>query len=95
MKNKSFIDCPVFFILWAIVSALGWLAGILDLTSNAKTYLEVARLIPIYLLDGLLVGLVTGMGQALILRRVHATIIAVVLEYSFRIRACFSSGTSH
>ena len=70
MKNKSFIDCPVFFILWAIVSALGWLAGVLDLTSNARTYLEVARLIPIYLLDGLLVGLVTGMGQALILRRV-------------------------
>ena len=69
MTNKSFIDRPVFFLLWVIVSALGWLAGVLDLTSNARTYLEVARLIPVYLLDGLLVGLVTGIGQAVILQR--------------------------
>jgi hypothetical protein len=70
MPNKSFIDRLVFFLLWVIVSVLGWLAGVLGLTSNAKTYLEVAQLIPVYLLNGLLVGLVTGVGQALILRRV-------------------------
>lgn len=70
MTNKSFIERLVFFLFWVIVSALGWLAGILDLTSNARTYLEVAQLIPAYLLDGLLVGLVTGIGQALILRKV-------------------------
>jgi hypothetical protein len=45
------------------------MAGTVDLTSDARTYLEVARLIPVYLLDGVLIGFVTGIGQALILQR--------------------------
>ena len=70
MTGKPFVNYLVFFFLWIIASALGWLAGAFDLTLNATTYLEVARLIPLYLLDGFLVGLVTGIGQALILRRI-------------------------
>lgn len=69
MAGKQFADRLVFFLLWVIVSALAWMAGIVDLTSDARTYLEVARLIPIYLLDGVLIGFVTGIGQALILQR--------------------------
>ena len=69
MASKLLLDRLVFFILWVIVSALGWLVEVLDLTSDARTCLEVARLVPVYLLDGLLVGLVTGIGQALILRK--------------------------
>jgi hypothetical protein len=69
MAGKQFGDRLVFFVFWVFVSALAWTAGIVDLTSDARTYLEVARLIPVYLLDGVLIGLVTGLGQALILQR--------------------------
>ena len=69
MVTKQFVVRLVFFLLWVIVSALAWMAGIVDLTSDARTYLEVARLIPIYLLDGVLIGFVTGISQALILGR--------------------------
>lgn len=69
MATKQFVGRLVFFLLWVFVSALAWVAGIIDLTSDARTYLEVARLIPLYLLDGVIIGLVTGIGQALILQR--------------------------
>ena len=68
MTDKSLTDRLVFYLLWVIVIALGWVAGVLDLTLNAKTYLEVIRLIPIYLLNSLLIGLITGVCQTLILR---------------------------
>ena len=69
MAGKQFVDRLVFFLLWVIVSALAWAVGVVDLTSDAQTYLEVVRLVPVYLLDGVLIGFVTGIGQALILQR--------------------------
>jgi len=69
MATKQFVGRLVFFLLWVSVNALAWMAGIVDLTSDAQTYLEVARLVPLYLLDGILIGFVAGIGQALILLR--------------------------
>jgi hypothetical protein len=57
------------YLLWALATTIGWWAGVLDLDFDAKTYLEIVRLLPIYLADGLLIGLVLGIGQALVLRR--------------------------
>lgn len=70
MKDKPLVNFLVLYILWIVATALGWWAGIIDLTaSNARTYLEVARLIPVYLLNGIFIGMVTGVGQMLILRK--------------------------
>jgi len=59
----------VFYLLWIIVTAIGWWAGVLDLDFTAKTFMEIVRMLPIYLADGLLIGLVLGIGQALVLGR--------------------------
>ncbi len=55
-------------LLWTLITALGWSAGVLDLASSARTYVEVARLLPLYLAEGLLIGAVAGFGQMLLLR---------------------------
>jgi hypothetical protein len=69
MSNKN-SNLMAIYLLWVIATAIAWLAGIFDLTNtSAHSYLEIARLIPVYLLDGLLIGSVAGIGQALILRR--------------------------
>lgn len=59
----------VTYLLWTLATTIGWWAGVLDLDFDAKTYLEIVRLLPIFLADGLLIGLVLGIGQALVLRR--------------------------
>jgi hypothetical protein len=58
-----------FYLLWIVTTTIGWSAGILELGSDAKTYMGVVRLVPIYLADGLLIGFLVGIGQALVLRR--------------------------
>jgi hypothetical protein len=57
------------FFLWILATTIAWSAGVFDLNSTAKTYVDVARLLLIYLVDGLVIGLVLGIGQILILRR--------------------------
>lgn len=59
----------VFYLFWIIATTIGWLAGIFNLSSSAKTYMDILRVLPVYLADGLLIGLVAGIGQALALRR--------------------------
>lgn len=69
MSNKI-SSLMAIYLLWVIATATAWFAGIFDLSNaSAQTYLEIARLLPVYLLDGLLIGSVAGIGQALILRR--------------------------
>jgi hypothetical protein len=69
MSNKI-LNLLATYLLWVIATAIAWLAGIFDLTkASAHSYLEIARLIPVYLLAGLLIGVVAGIGQALILRK--------------------------
>ena len=57
------------YLLWILATTIGWSAGVFALNSTAKTYMDVVRLLPIYLADGLLIGLVLGIGQALVLGR--------------------------
>lgn len=57
------------YLLWILATMIGWLAGVFDLNSTARTYMDVVRLLLIYLADGLLIGFVLGIGQALVLRR--------------------------
>jgi hypothetical protein len=59
----------VIYLLWILATAIGWWLGILNLDFTAKTYMDIVRLLPIYLAAGLLIGLVVGIGQALVLRR--------------------------
>lgn len=69
MSNKI-SNLMAIYLLWVFVTAIAWFAGIFDLiNASAHSYLEIARLIPIYLLDGLLIGSVAGTGQAFILHR--------------------------
>jgi hypothetical protein len=69
MSNKI-SNLMAIYLLWVIATAIAWLAGIFDLTNaSAHSYVEIARLLPVYLLNGLLIGVVAGIGQALILRR--------------------------
>ncbi|HSL43841.1 MAG TPA: hypothetical protein VK897_10440 [Anaerolineales bacterium] len=56
------------YMLWVAVTTIGWLFGIFNLDSDVKTYMDVIRLLPLYLADGLLIGLAVGVGQALVLR---------------------------
>ena len=68
MSNKI-SNRMVIYWLWVPATAIAWFAGIFDLTNaSARSYSEIARLLPVYLLDGLLIGSVAGMGQAWILR---------------------------
>ena len=56
-------------LLWIVVTAIGWAFGPFNfVNAQARTYLEVAGLIPVYAPQGLLIGLVTGIGQSLVLR---------------------------
>jgi hypothetical protein len=59
----------VIYLLWIIATMVGWWVGTFDLDAEAKTYIEIARLMPIYLADGLLIGFIVGVGQAMILKR--------------------------
>ena len=69
MSNKI-LNLMAIYLLWVIATAIAWLVGIFDLTNaSAHSYVEIARLLPVYLLNGLLIGVVAGIGQALILRR--------------------------
>lgn len=58
------------YLLWILATTIGWSAGVFHLDFEAKTYLEVLRLLPTYLIDGLLIGLIMGIGQELVLRRI-------------------------
>lgn len=57
------------YLLWILATTVGWSAGVFDLNFEARTYMEVVRLLLIYLVDGLLIGFVLGIGQVLVLRR--------------------------
>jgi hypothetical protein len=68
---KKLISHPVvFFLLWILVTMLGWSVGIFSLDRDAGTYSDVIRLLPIYFVDGLLIGLVVGIGQAFLLNTI-------------------------
>jgi len=75
----------VIYVLWIIATMIGWLAGIFSLDSNAETYMDVIRLLPIYFADGLLIGLAVGIGQAFVLKRfiglISAWVWATALGY--------------
>ncbi len=68
MFNLASLKRPFALVLWVLVTALGWYAGVLPVEPGARTYMEIARLLPVYLVEGLLIGTVTGLGQALLLR---------------------------
>ena len=86
---KAKLNPFVVYLFWILATMVGWLAGVFNLGATAKTYLDIVRLLPIYLVDGLLIGLVVGLGQALVLRRftdlaskwVLATTIGYVLTF--------------
>jgi hypothetical protein len=70
-------------VLWLLGTALGW--SLVPPVLNGlvmRTYLDVARVLPVYLLLGLVVGAVTGLGQmqvwsgAAALRWLWATVLA-------------------
>ena len=58
------------YLLWILTTMIGWSAGVFNLDFEAKTYLDVLRLLPIYLIDGLLIGFIMGIGQEFVLRRI-------------------------
>lgn len=68
MWNRVASNRFMIYLLWVLVTSLGWLAGIVKLGVSARTYLEIARLMPLYLAEGLLIGAVVGVGQAWVLR---------------------------
>ncbi len=79
-----------FFAIWVSGNALGWLFGpIAGLAALAYSLEDVARLLPVYLLQGLLLGVVIGALQALAVRVVGgkalrwfvATIIGYALTF--------------
>lgn len=77
------------YLLWILATTIGWSAGLFNLDFEAKTYLDVLRLLPIYLIDGLLIGFIMGIGQELVLRRfthlswewVRATVLGYGLAF--------------
>jgi len=87
--SKIKLDAFVIYLLWIIATTIGWLAGIFSLDSNAETYMDVIRLLPIYLADSLFIGLAVGICQALVLRRftdlilawVWATVLGYILTF--------------
>ena len=68
-STKANSNPGVIYLLWIIVTMTGWWAGVFDLESEAKTYMDIVRLMPLYLADGLLIGFIVGVGQAILLRR--------------------------
>ena len=79
-----------FLAMWVIGNALGWLFGPLPgLAASAASLPDVGRLLPVYLGQGLLLGVVIGALQALAVRMVGgkalnwfaATIIGYALTF--------------
>lgn len=68
MRNRIASNRFVTYLLWVLVTSLGWSAEVIRLGVSARTYLEIARLMPLYLAEGLLFGAVMGVGQAWVLR---------------------------
>ncbi len=81
------------YLLWIVVTAIGWLAGIFSLDASAKTYMDIIHLLPIYFADGLLIGLVVGIGQALVLRKFMNPIYTWVLATTFGYVLAFITGS--
>jgi len=87
--TKAKLNSFTVYLFWILATTVGWLAGIFNLDLTAKTYLDIIRLLPLYLMDGLFIGLVVGICQALVLRRftdlaskwVLATTIGYVLTF--------------
>lgn len=65
---KSKLNSPGLYLLWILATTIGWSAGVLNMNTEVHTYMDVLRSVPVYLINGLLIGLVAGLGQALILR---------------------------
>ncbi len=54
-------------LLWMLATSLGWaLAPFTPLQTTFRTYAEIVRQAPMYALVGLLLGVTTGLGQALV-----------------------------
>jgi len=76
---KKIISHPVvFFLLWILVTMLGWSVGIFNLDRDAGTYSDVIRLLPIFFVDGLIIGLVVGIGQAFLLSTITESALSWV-----------------
>ena len=67
---KAHLNGLAIYLLWVLATTVGWSASVFDLDSTAKTYMDIVRLLPIYLIDGLLIGFIMGIGQELVLRRI-------------------------
>jgi hypothetical protein len=53
--------------LWILTTSLGWaLVPLTPLQSTFRTYVEIARQVPVYALVGLLLGATSGLGQAMV-----------------------------
>ncbi len=68
MLNHIARNHYVTFLFWVLVTVLGWLGGILHLDTTARTYLDLTRLLPLYVAEGALIAAVVGIGQALVLK---------------------------
>ena len=89
MAGKQFVDRLVFFFLWVIVSALGWPAGVVDLTSMHKLTWKLPTG------PGLPVGRSSCRFRdrhwsSVDIATDHSKTISMVLEYASRIHACVS-----
>jgi hypothetical protein len=76
-----------FLALWIAVNPFGWLFGPLpSLAVWTYSLQEVARLLPVYVWQGLLLGLVIGAGQALVIQMVGGKAVswftATVIGYT-------------
>ena len=67
--TKTNLNVLVAYFFWIIGTMIGWSAGILNLESNAETYMDIIFLLPVYFANGLMIGLLVGAGQALVLRK--------------------------
>jgi len=55
---------------WAVCTAVGWLPGLVNAgILNLQSLQDVLRLLPRFALEGVLIGLLIGAGQALLARR--------------------------
>ncbi len=52
MSKRIILSRLATYTLWTMATAIAWLAGILNLGVTVRTYVEVARLIPLYLAQG-------------------------------------------
>jgi hypothetical protein len=79
-----------FFAVWVAAGAIAWMFGPLPgLSAWAYSLADVARMLPLYLWQGLLIGVVIGAGQALTIRMIggkplkwfSATVIGYALTF--------------